>query len=65
MDLDFECKGVVKVSMFPYVDEIIENFPEEVGTSIAATPAAEHLFQMKEDKDAKLVPERTSNTISS
>ena len=57
MDLDFECDEMVKVSMIPYMEEIIKNFPEEVGTSIAATPAAEHLCQIREEKDVKLIPE--------
>ena len=37
-------KGMVKVSMVPYIEEIMNNFPEEMGTLIAMTPAGEHLF---------------------
>ena len=43
--------------MIPYIEEIIENFPKEVGTSTAATPAAQDLFQIREKKDANPVPE--------
>ena len=55
--MDFEEKGIVKISMVPYVEEIIRNFPEEVGVSTAATPAAEHLFQVRNQQDAEQLPE--------
>ena len=56
MDLDFESKGAVEISMINYVQEIIMSFPQEIGSSYASTPAAEHLFQVREEKDAKLIP---------
>ena len=55
MDLDFKKKGMVNDLMVPYFEEIINNFPEEVGTSTALTPAGEHLFQTRDAKDAKLI----------
>ena len=45
MDLDFKKKRMVKVSIVPHVEEIINNFPEEMGTSTAMTPAGEHFKQ--------------------
>ena len=39
MDLDYSTPGKVKFSMFPYIIQIIEDFPEEI-TGKAATPAA-------------------------
>ena len=42
MDLDFGNKEMVKVSMIPYMEEIIKSFPEEVGTSVANTLAAKY-----------------------
>ena len=48
MDLDFKQKGVVKVLMVPYVEEIIDNFLEPVGMLIASTPAGDHLFQTRD-----------------
>ena len=30
MDLDFQSKGAVEVSMIPYVEEIIKNFLEKM-----------------------------------
>ena len=50
MDLDFQNKGVVEVSMISYAEEIIKSFPEEIGNSYASTPAAEHLFQVRKEK---------------
>ena len=57
MDLDFEQKGVVNVSMVPYVEEIINNFPEPLETLITTTPAGDHLFQTRDLKEAKLISE--------
>ena len=57
MDLDFEQKGIVKASMIPYVEEIINNFPKPVGASIASNPAGDHLFQTRDLKEAKLIDE--------
>ena len=57
MNLDCGYQGEVKVSMIPYVEEIIENFPKEIGTSTVATPTADHLFQVRNPTDAKLLPE--------
>ena len=48
MDLDYTTKGKVGVSMIKYVNKILEGFSEELG-SPAATPAAEHLFQVQND----------------
>ena len=39
MDLNFENERMVKVSMIPYKDEIMNNFSEEIGTLTAAAPA--------------------------
>ena len=46
MDLDYTTKGKVGISVIKYVDKILEGFSEELGAS-AATPAAEHLFQVR------------------
>jgi hypothetical protein len=44
MDLDFETKGMVKISMVPYLQEIVDEFPEDLGKP-ASTPAGNHLFE--------------------
>ena len=49
---------MVKVSMVPYVKESIKNYPEEVRVLTAATPAAEHLFQVRNQQEAKSLPEK-------
>jgi len=48
MDMDFRSKGVVEISMVPYLQEIIEEFPEDLGKA-AATPAASYLFDESEN----------------
>ena len=48
MDLDFEGDGVVSVGMFKYLDQAIEDFLEEI-TGKAVTPAAKHLFEIREN----------------
>eukprot|EP00957_Ditylum_brightwellii_P019864 1498822-Ditylum_brightwellii.AAC.1 len=48
MALDFQKNGEVKVIMTSYVQEIIKDFPEVI-QGIAATPAAEHLFQVNKE----------------
>ena len=46
MDIDFKA-----------VEEIINNFPEELVMSTASIPAAEHLFQVHDQNKAKQLPE--------
>ena len=41
--------------MNPYVEKIIENFPEEKRTLTVATPADDHLFQDSNPAEAKLL----------
>ena len=43
--------------MIPYFEEITKNFPEEIESSMAVTPAAEHLFEVREKGEAKFIPE--------
>ena len=48
IDLDYTRPGEVKIDMVKYVKDIIEGFIELI-TDGAATPAASHLFDVKED----------------
>jgi len=41
IDLDFRTPGVVRMSMIPYIQKILDQFPEDLGAS-APTPAADH-----------------------
>lgn len=56
MDLDFSLSGEVKISMILYVKNILKDFPKELENSIA-TPAADHLFQVQEESEARKLPE--------
>ena len=42
--------------MFQYLDGIIDKFPELV-TGKTATPAADHLFSVRDNDKAKYLPE--------
>ena len=56
MDLDFSTADTLKFGMIKYIKKIHEDFPKEI-KSAAATPAAEHLFNEREDKQDKILPE--------
>ena len=60
MDLDYTTPGVLKLSMIPYVKKIIDEIPEELG-KCATTPAANHLFQVREESETKPLPEEQGN----
>jgi hypothetical protein len=56
MTLDFSVPGEVKITMLPYVKEIVDDFTKQTGdTKTAVTPAADHLFKI--DQDAALLSE--------
>ena len=56
MIFDFSPKGKVMVTMMEYIKNIIKDFPEEiVGTK--TSPAADHLFTVREPSLTKVLPE--------
>ena len=56
IDLEFREDGNLDVSMVKYLKGVLEAFPEQiVGTS--ATPAGDRLFDIRDDKDRKLLEE--------
>ena len=55
MQLDYSSPGECKVGMTQYSEEIISDFPEEI-TGSAATPAADHLFKVRDPSEAKALP---------
>jgi hypothetical protein len=56
MTLDFNVPGQLKVSMFPYVKEIVNEFMKLNGDlKTAITPAADHLFKI--DNEARKLTE--------
>jgi len=57
MIFDFSPKGKVMVTMMEYIKNIIKDFPEEiVGTK--TSPAAHHLFTVRDPSLAKVLPEK-------
>ena len=52
MTLDYSIEGEVTFSQVPYICEMLEEFPEELG-SAAATPASENLFKVDEASSAR------------
>ncbi len=50
VDMEFTDDGLLEVSMFKYLQNVIEEFPEKI-TGRAATPAAGHLFDVRDEKD--------------
>ena len=56
MDLDFCTANTLKIGMIKYINKIHEDFPGEI-KSAAATPDAEHLFDVREDNQDRLLPE--------
>ena len=56
IDLYFSENGDVNVSMIKYVKKIIDAFPEEI-KSTSNSPAAGHLFQVREESKTMVLPE--------
>jgi hypothetical protein len=54
---DYAFKGEVLMNMCKYLLSIIADFPEQI-TGVSATPAADHLFKVRED-GKKLSKEQT------
>ena len=48
MTFDYAFKGEVRINMCKYLSSIIADFPEQI-TGVSATPAADHLFKVRED----------------
>ena len=55
MDLDFSTVNTLKIGMIKYIKKIHEYSPEEINYA-AATPASEHLFDVHEDNQDRLLP---------
>ena len=45
MTLDFSVKGECRVQQFGHVEDMIRDFPEETGTSVALTLASNYLYE--------------------
>ena len=56
MTLDFSKKRSLQVSMIPYLNNILQEFPEKLG-DIATSPGADHLFKVRPKEEARILPE--------
>ena len=56
MEMDFTEEGKDIVAMHKYLDNILKEFPEHIGTT-ATSPAADQLFQVRPDDEAPRLPE--------
>jgi len=56
VDMEFNDDGTLDVSMIPYLKNVIADFPELVVRK-AATPAADHLFVIRDEKEARPLEE--------
>ena len=51
MQLDFSVAGQVKITMFDYIQEMLEDFHKfDPRKTISRTPAADHLFKVRDDQ---------------
>ena len=48
--------------MTEYIKTILADFPEEI-TTTKTTPAAEHLFQVREESEAQVLPEEQATAF--
>ena len=54
MQIKYTEKGCCEISMTPYTEEIINQFPEDVQLP-ASTPAADHLFKIRDATEPKSI----------
>ena len=51
MELDFSVVGQVKITMFDYIQEMLEDFHKfDPNKSISCTPAADNLLKVRDDQ---------------
>lgn len=53
VDHDYSKDGVVGMSMFKHVDKTLNDFPEDITGRAAATPASDHLFEVRDEEEAE------------
>jgi hypothetical protein len=56
MDMEFNKDGTLEVLMITYLKNVIEQFPEEI-SGRASSPAAEHLFAVRDKSKARVLEE--------
>jgi hypothetical protein len=56
VEMEFNKDSTLDVSMFKYLQDVIDNFPEVI-RGRAATPAAAHLLEVRDEKEARPLKE--------
>jgi hypothetical protein len=56
VNMEFNEDSTLDVSMFKYLQDVIGNFPEVIRGRVA-TPAAAHLFKVRDEKEARALKE--------
>jgi hypothetical protein len=62
MDLNYSINGIAQISMINYTTKIYTDFPKPITTS-CATPAANHLFTVRDESKAKFLPEKQAQAF--
>ena len=57
MNVNFSTPGEVLFDMIPYLQKVLNEFLEKI-TGVSSTPAADHLFKIRDPKEARLLPEQ-------
>ena len=60
MDLDYSTPGVCQITMVKYIEEILEDFPEEI-TKSARTPHTDNLFKIRDPSEAEYLDDNMAN----
>ena len=61
-DLDFSTANTPRIGIIKYIKKIHEDLPEDI-KSAAATPAAEHLFDVHKNNQDRLLPEEQARAF--
>ena len=62
MILDFTMEGHVIINMTEYIKTILSDFPEDI-SGTRTTPAGDHLFQVRDPSEARLLPEEQATSF--
>ena len=62
VELDYSQKSKLYVSMKKYLKKVFTAFPEK-NTSAAATPASDHLFEVRDESEQKLLAEERARAF--
>jgi hypothetical protein len=55
MNVNFATPGEATFDMIPYLFKVLDDFPEKI-TGVSSTPAADHLFKIRDPKGTRLLP---------